>query len=103
MMLLPVKRVERLVKKPAKQTFASRKAGVGDVAMKKVFDQGPGWDGRQIKHGPEQRVPAVQQEEHHDERVSCVENRERIESPAGDAGLFAFVSLERSVYRSIVG
>ena len=71
--------------------------------MKKVFNQGPGWDAHQIKHDPEQPVPAVQQEERHDERVSCVENRERIESPASDAGLFAFVTLERSFYRSIVG
>src|ERR1700746_105781 len=97
MVLLPVKRVERLVKKAAKETFAHRKAAGEYRAMKKVFDQGPGWDARQIKHDPEQRVPAVQQQERHDERVSCVENRERIESPAGGGGMFAVISLARSI------
>jgi hypothetical protein len=41
MVLLPVQRVEHLVNKAAKQTFAWGKAAVGDVAMKKVFNQGP--------------------------------------------------------------
>ena len=71
MVLLPVQRVEHLVNKTAKQTFAWGKAAVGDVAMKKVFNQGPGCDAHQIKHDPEQPVRAVQQEERHDERVSC--------------------------------
>jgi hypothetical protein len=55
MVLLPVKSVEPPVKK----------AAVVDVAMKKKFDQAPNWDARQIKHDPEQRMPAPRHEWHH--------------------------------------
>jgi hypothetical protein len=40
-MVLPMKRVEPLVKKAANQAFAGRKAAVEDVTMEEIFHQAP--------------------------------------------------------------
>jgi len=41
LMVFPMKRVESLVKKAAKEAFAGRKAPVEDVTMKEIFHQAP--------------------------------------------------------------
>ena len=65
-MVLPVKRVEPLVKKAPNHALAWRNMAVEEVAMNKVFAQSPDRDAPQIKHDPDQRVLAAQQDYRHD-------------------------------------
>jgi hypothetical protein len=93
-MVFPVKRVEPLMKKAANQALTGRKTAMEDVTMEEIFHETPHRDARQIKSYPNPGVPAAQDEQGHDQRVCCVESRQRIEPPACNAGLFALVGFE---------
>ena len=101
LMVFPMKRVEPLVKEAANQAFARRKAAVEDVTMKEILHQAPHRDARQVEKHPGPWVPAAQNEQSHDQRVRCVESRQRIKPSARNAGLFAFVGFERNLDRAM--
>jgi hypothetical protein len=100
LMVFPMKRVEPLVKKAANQAFAGRKAAVENVTMEEIFHQAPHRDGCEEKSHTGPWVPAAQIKQSHDQRVRCVESRQRIEPPTRDTGLFAFVGFERTFDRT---
>src|SRR5258708_35049062 len=103
LMVFPMKRVEPLVKKATNQALARGKAAVEDVAMKEIFHQGPNRNTRQVENQPDPWMTAAQTKKRHDQRVRRVENRQWIEPPPRNTGLFAFVGGERALYRTIAG
>src|SRR5260370_38803821 len=94
-MVFPMKRVEPFMEKAANQALAWREAAVEDVTMKEILHQSPHWDARQIKSHCDPGVSATQGEQRHQQRIRCVENRQRIEPPSRNTGLMAFVGCEQ--------
>ncbi len=103
LMVFPMKRVEPLVKKATNQALAWGKAAVEDVAMKKIFHQGPNRNACQVENQPDPWMPTAQTKQRHDQGVRRVENRQWIEPPPRNTGLFAFVGSERALHRTIAG
>jgi len=94
LMMFPMERVEPLMKKAANEALTRREAPVEHVAMKKILDQAPHRQAHEIKDYSDPQVSGTQDEQRHDQRVRCVESRQRIEPSPRNPGLFAFVGFE---------